>query len=340
MSLGVAYRRLSLSSLRAEHVKDACVAGLAAGSLLHDAATLSKALCALDSALVCAALAGAVRVGETPPPNAVVLSARRDTALLRPLPIGVSLGRGEMTAALQDAFVGQEDRARFALGALWGAPARAATKPILLAVRSTALLRRSLVDEAVADARAAVAHADERSAPLCHAALANALATATGKCTGPHSVVQMDGLQVALPLAAAMAAWSANALVHDTGLLARLMPGLSPLHASILLRGGRSALRARLAAEADARAPPFLRRCPKYTAYFGWMDARLRSICPTLTEGEAERLLTMDAANLDLLISAGAPLTQLLDAADHGINFEQHKALTAAGGSPAVGLLT
>lgn len=70
-----------------------------------------------------------------------------------------------------------------------------------------------------------------------------------------------------------------------------------------LKHGGSAGLEEYLAAEMEASKPEFLKKRPKYYYYYEWMRTRIETIMPGLPEPVMDKLLTMEANELDLLVS-------------------------------------
>ena len=66
--------------------------------------------------------------------------------------------------------------------------------------------------------------------------------------------------------------------------------------------GGVAALKHRLAAEAEQAKPEFLKQRPKYYYYYRWMKERITEHCAQLPASVMDKLLTIDAGELDLLL--------------------------------------
>ena len=67
-------------------------------------------------------------------------------------------------------------------------------------------------------------------------------------------------------------------------------------------RGSRG-LEAHLEAEALRAQPEFKRKRPKYYYYYEWMRERLHSQCGRLPAAVEDKLLTLDATELDMLLT-------------------------------------
>ena len=58
-----------------------------------------------------------------------------------------------------------------------------------------------------------------------------------------------------------------------------------------------------LAAEKEAALPEFRRQRPKYYYYYEWMRERIRGACGALPEPVLDKLLTLEAGELDTLLT-------------------------------------
>ncbi len=57
-----------------------------------------------------------------------------------------------------------------------------------------------------------------------------------------------------------------------------------------------------LAVEKEEAKPEFLKKRPKYYYYYRWMKERITEHCQELPAPVMDKLLTMDAGELDLLL--------------------------------------
>ena len=70
----------------------------------------------------------------------------------------------------------------------------------------------------------------------------------------------------------------------------------------MLQESGIVGLKAKLAAEAEEAKPEFLKQRPKYYYYYRWMRERIEEHCAELPGPVMDKLLAMDAGELDLLL--------------------------------------
>lgn len=66
--------------------------------------------------------------------------------------------------------------------------------------------------------------------------------------------------------------------------------------------GGAAGLQQWLASEAERLKPEFLKQRPKYYYYYEWMTERICGQYPALPEPILDKLLTMPAGDLDLIL--------------------------------------
>ena len=66
--------------------------------------------------------------------------------------------------------------------------------------------------------------------------------------------------------------------------------------------GGSAGLKQWLADEAEQKKPEFLKQRPKYFYYYEWMKERICESHPALPELVMDKLLTMPAGDLDLIL--------------------------------------
>jgi hypothetical protein len=115
-----------------------------------------------------------------------------------------------------------------------------------------------------------------------------------------HSAaLEARGDNVPAILAAARALEADPACERAAEALERLSRRVPQEHAAA---GGAAALDDALASERERARPEFLRRRPKYYYYYEWMRRRLGERHPELPAPVVDKLLTMDANELDLLL--------------------------------------
>ena len=79
---------------------------------------------------------------------------------------------------------------------------------------------------------------------------------------------------------------------------------------AFLQAGGSKALEKLLAWEAEDALPEFKRARPKYYHYFNWMRERVCQSCGQLPPPVVEKLIRIDATELDMLLTYPKGITQ------------------------------
>lgn len=256
-------------------------------------------------------------------PNAL---SSRDGRLLKPVPVEVRMtARDEYADAVHAGFVyGRERESRELLYHAW-CRNKAPGKHVLAAVRALAYVRigtafhdeipvvrmhnapdgaapkhNLALHQAVKDARAAVAHLPDappggaRAAkstsmwPRAHVALALALEAV-------H-----DTTDAALAARRAFERDPEDAEAREV--LKRLAKALPTKYRDLLIKQGARALESWLEEERQQKLPEFLRERPKYYYYYEWMRERIEEHYPALPEEVMDKMLTMEAGELDLLL--------------------------------------
>ncbi|GAB4818861.1 hypothetical protein N2152v2_005907 [Parachlorella kessleri] len=113
-----------------------------------------------------------------------------------------------------------------------------------------------------------------------------------------------DNVPAALSMAKALefAAPECEAREAYEAALERLLRRIPEACARALQERGSAGLEALLAAEKEERLPEFLRKRPKYYYYYEWMRKRIHEQYPELPEPVMDKLLTMEATELDLIL--------------------------------------
>lgn len=238
----------------------------------------------------------------------------RDGRLLKPVPQEIRMfERDEYAHAVHAGYVrGREKETRELLYAAW-CRGRAPGRHVLATVRSFAYVKLGTVfkddmpsaalhqggeaagnlalQQALKDARTAVAFLPDKANdtwPRAHVALATALEAVS------------DTTAAAL---AARRAFECDADDEEArAVLKRLAKALPTKHRELLLKNGADALESWLEEERQQKLPDFLRERPKYYHYFEWMRERLEEHYPALPEEVMDKMLTMEAGELDLLL--------------------------------------
>lgn len=96
--------------------------------------------------------------------------------------------------------------------------------------------------------------------------------------------------------------------------LSRLLPRIPEHYATAINEGcGFAGLQKMMDVERERMQPEFLKKRPKYYYYFEWMKKRIQERHPTIAEGVMDKLLALDAGELDLLLQ----YPQAIDATVH-----------------------
>ena len=93
-----------------------------------------------------------------------------------------------------------------------------------------------------------------------------------------------------------------------TEAMERLLRRVPEHYAEAIRSGGVARLNAVLAAEKERDLPPFMRPKPKYYYYYEWMRKRIEARHPELPEPIMDKLLTLDANELDLIMQYPAAI--------------------------------
>ena len=98
----------------------------------------------------------------------------------------------------------------------------------------------------------------------------------------------------------------------------------------MLLDQGPEALIRRLQIETEVRLPAFKAKEPKFAAYYRWTLRRIRERFPELTEDAEDQLLSMDAGQLDMVLSIpNMDLSSMLQAARGELSWARLQAIAA-----------
>ncbi|KAK9822055.1 hypothetical protein WJX74_003920 [Apatococcus lobatus] len=211
----------------------------------------------------------------------------RDGRLLRRPPMPAKLEQGQLMEALQQAFTKSlQQHARDLLVEAQGQ--RPGRGPLSL-LRGYAYLAAGNAEQAVKAAQAYGPSAEGASSwPEAWALLA-------------RSLEQLEDYTAA-GLAAAQAQELRKGSLEYQEDVQRITCRMPRLHADALEEGGVAALKHKLAAEAEEAKPEFLKQRPKYYYYYRWMTERITEHCTQLPAPVMDKLLTMDAGELDLLL--------------------------------------
>ena len=96
--------------------------------------------------------------------------------------------------------------------------------------------------------------------------------------------------------------------------LSRLLPRIPEHYAAAINEGcGYAGLRKMIEVERERMQPEFMKKRPKYYYYYEWMKKRITERHPEIAEGVMDKLLALDAGELDLLLQ----YPQAIDATVH-----------------------
>ncbi|KAL3161267.1 hypothetical protein ABBQ38_009628 [Trebouxia sp. C0009 RCD-2024] len=176
----------------------------------------------------------------------------------------------------------------------WGS-SKQPDKASLALMRGFAYIQAGRHEQALKDARVVLAYGSKGSGQQ-------------GVCVWPwaHSLhsAALEGLQD--NVAAALAMQTAHELDpacadHEEN-LERLMRRVPLAVAGVLEAEGSLGLQHWLAEEEERKKPEFLKQRPKYYYYYEWMKQRIHATHPALPEPVMDKLLTMPANDLDLIL--------------------------------------
>ncbi|KAL0022671.1 hypothetical protein WJX79_007842 [Trebouxia sp. C0005] len=192
----------------------------------------------------------------------------------------------------------------------WSACITKAQEPNPLSSRDGRLLRpvpkAGKFEQALQDALVVLAYAPKQEGCM-------------GICSWPwghalHSAA-LEGLQdnVAAALAMQVALEMDPSSQHHKHDMERLMRRIPQAVADVLEAGGSAGLKQWLADEAEQKKPEFLKQRPKYFYYYEWMKERICETHPALPELVMDKLLTMPAGDLDLILQHPQATTWKVD---------------------------
>ncbi|KAK9867300.1 hypothetical protein WJX84_009272 [Apatococcus fuscideae] len=218
--------------------------------------------------------------------------SRRDGRLLRRIPAPANLDRSQLANALQRALASHQDLQSHAGKLLATAGGKKPGRGPVTLMRGFAYLAAGNAEQAVKDARTAQAYgpaADGQSSwPEAWALLARGLERQEDYTAAGLAAAQAQRL-----------AGSSQEFQEDVERIMRRMP---TGHADALEEGGVEGLSRQLAVEKEEAKPEFLKKRPKYYYYYRWMKERITEHCQELPAPVMDKLLTMDAGELDLLL--------------------------------------
>ena len=268
--------------------------------------------------------------------------SRRDGLVLRRVPDSVKLDAARVRGGLVDGMDGDvvfRRACQMGVVDLWSGAQR--MKSLCAYVRGSVYyrcatevpdeaMRDGLLRQAEMDATVALVYygdepgsdgpraASARSYPAGHAL--------RGRCyeaRGENVLAVMDVLQ-AIEGAAAAQSWhdgdsddgsddDDDSRVFEEA-LSRLLPRIPEHYAAAINEGcGYAGLRKMIEVERERMQPEFMKKRPKYYYYYEWMKKRITERHPEIAEGVMDKLLALDAGELDLLLQ----YPQAIDATVH-----------------------
>ncbi|KAA6421689.1 MAG: hypothetical protein FRX49_08300 [Trebouxia sp. A1-2] len=229
----------------------------------------------------------------------------RDGRLLRPVPKVWKLPQAALMQRMQDAMHKIHSFQAGLLCTAWGSSGRP-DKASLALMRGLTYAQAGKFEQALRDALVVLAYAPKQEG--CN-----------GICSWPwghalHSAA-LEGLQdnVAAALAMQVALEIDPSSQHHKHDMERLMRRIPQAVADVLEAGGSAGLKQWLADEAEQKKPEFLKQRPKYFYYYEWMKERICETHPALPELVMDKLLTMPAGDLDLILQHPQATTWKVD---------------------------
>jgi len=268
-----------------------------------------------------AALALAITEGEAP----ALLSAREGKILKPVFPVDSRLSGAELEGLLRQGLAGREEECRSLLTrqCLAGPSDRQEGEQrlffprfALAGYRAWAYLIGSNSGQAIKDARLAVAWSKTKSSPgwprahylvaLALEGCAHELGLQSTELAPKGEANRKFSLHCATTTAAAISMRRAFEILPDNPEFARELKRLSRKvpddQRKVLFAEGADALTNFLEEEKWRNAPEYMRPRPKYYYYYEWMKDRIFEHYPALPEPVMDKLLAMDASELDLLL--------------------------------------
>ncbi|KAK9830094.1 hypothetical protein WJX72_009753 [[Myrmecia] bisecta] len=217
----------------------------------------------------------------------------RDGKLLKPIALEQRLTLAELAdrlAIMLEYKLARESREM--LARLWINGAEAGKAELAL-MRAYAYLQTGQPAQALKDSKVALTYGPQADGQCC---LARAHAAQSAAYEGlQDNVPAALAMQIALELEPGSEEYESD--------LERLMRRIPDPPAAALQEGGSARLLGWLAAEKERNTPEFLKQRPKYYYYFEWMKERINAHCPGLPAPVMDKLLTMDAGELDLILT-------------------------------------
>ena len=241
---------------------------------------------------------GCIQEAQKPHPM-----SSRDGLLLKPVPSQFRLDATELQSQLCRAMESHamQDEARNAIVAVWSrgkSPGRAE----IAFFRSLAYLSAEHSEQALKDAEVALAygrHIEQRPAWPAALFLHSLVLERLGQNT-PALISVLEAIEFDLNIEEAQHA------------LERLLRRVPEHYAVAATSGGSTRLIEVIEEEKERSVPEFLKPRPKYYYYYEWMRRRLEASHPNLPEPVMDKILTLDATELDLLLRYPAAVENTL----------------------------
>jgi len=244
-----------------------------------------------------------IKVDSAQKPN--VLSSR-DGFLLRPVPTHRRLSPGAARSHLEIALENDDElqeETKNLICSCW-IQGKTPRRPETAFIRGVIYLHAGDPEQAEKDATMALVYgpqADGRESAWPAALLLRS------------SALEARGFNVPAVLDAARAAEINPESIHATDALERLLRRIPEHYAESIRNGGSAALEALLKVEKERSLPEILRPRPKYYYYYEWMRRRIETRHPELPDAIMDKLLTMEATELDLLLQYPAAVDRTIE---------------------------
>ena len=229
------------------------------------------------------------------------LSAR-EGKLLKLVPMQHRLNESELRPLLTDFLLHSCARLEDARDTVWSMwkEGRSPGRGEVAFFRAAAYLQSENAEQAQRDSRVAITYSkakDSKGNP-----------TWAAPFLVQSSALEKQGDNVSALIHAARAAELDPDWTDATEAVERLVRRVPEHYAEAVQSGGVSRLHAVLDAEKERNLPPFMKPKPKYYYYYEWMRRRIEARHQNLPESVMDKLLTLDATELDLLMQYPAAI--------------------------------
>ena len=242
--------------------------------------------------------------GEAPHPLST-----RDCVLLKKIPASKKLSEDDFKRALLELLDNQPGFAvscRASIAYLWAGTYT--MKSCCSYIRGSVYLKVGEYDLAERDATVALVYGPQTEDGM-RACWADAYGL-RGRCyekRGDNVHAVLDILQAMEFAALENIAYDANENEGGesmySALLDTLLPRIPEHYANAIQNGcGYVGLERMMSVERERMQPEFMRKRPKYYYYYEWMKKRIVERHPEISDGVMDKLLTLDATELDLLL--------------------------------------